>query len=93
MTAFQYQTLTQWSVIHNCNTTRVSMVDEHGQEYFTIIRNFGGKAYRKAKEEALDALEDAIRAELPPGEVQLNERLHPLPRRDGKPDDHERSLD
>jgi hypothetical protein len=46
------------------------MVDANGDEFFCIIRNEGGKAYREVRERALDAIEDAIAENLPAGEVQ-----------------------
>ena len=45
------------------------MVDDLGQEFFTIIRNDGGRAYREAKNAALDLLDDAIRHGHAPGEI------------------------
>ncbi len=65
-----YQCLTSWSIVQNCRIARVSMVDANGDEFFCIIRNEGGKAYREVRERALDAIEDAIAENLPAGEVQ-----------------------
>lgn len=67
----EYQCLIFWSVFHNGNAARISMVDDLGQEYFAIIPNPGGRAYREAREKTLDALEAAIANKLPPGEVHI----------------------
>lgn len=73
-----YQCLTFWSIMLNGNAARISMVDTFGQEYFSIIPNLGGRAFREARETALDALEAAIAAKLPPGEVKISMSIYQL---------------
>lgn len=48
---------------------RLSMVDAHGREYFTVIST-ESRGYRDRRERALIAIEDAIAAGEPPGEIR-----------------------
>jgi len=59
-----------WSVIHGCETSRLSVFDAHGQEFYTIIeRPTEGKRYREARQEAVETLIDAVERGDEPGEV------------------------
>lgn len=67
-----YQTLRMWSVMHDCDTVRVSMWDDHGREYFVmIVDNEGYKQLRANRENAIDSILDAHAAGADPGEVVL----------------------
>ncbi len=64
-----------WSPTLGCNAARISMTDRHGGEFFKIIpRDASAKAYREAREKALDEIEDAIAARQQPGEVHEDEQ-------------------
>lgn len=49
---------------------RLSTVDGQNREFFTIINAESGKRWRERKDAALTAIEDAIMAGEPPGEVR-----------------------
>jgi hypothetical protein len=57
-----------WSPILGCEAARLSMANDRGSEYFTIIEA-GGRGWREAREKALGRIEAAIEAEKEPGEV------------------------
>lgn len=48
---------------------RLSMANEAGQEYYAIVPSSSGRSWRQCRDEALDAIEMAIAAGDPPGEV------------------------
>ena len=54
----------------DCEAARLSMVDEHNSEFFTIIPVRGYRVYREARDRALDMIDEAIAAGAEPGEVR-----------------------
>lgn len=60
-----------YSPLLDSEAARLSMANERGQEYFSVIpAEVSGKAYRAARDEALDLIEHAIMVGLEPGEVR-----------------------
>ena len=60
-----------WSPLLGADAARLSMADEAGSEYWMIVPNNGGKAYRDKKLSALDAISTAIQIGLEPGRVTI----------------------
>ena len=60
-----------WSVVHCTRVARLSMADDHGQEYFATVpmAHLRGKGYRERLYAVLDQVRDAITAGAGPGEV------------------------
>lgn len=56
---------------------RLSMVDDHGREYFAIVGAEPSRGYRDRREQALTAIEDAIMAGQPPGEIRVGSLAAP----------------
>lgn len=69
-----YSEYRHWSVIRNCQASRISVPDNNGAEFFAIIpTDGGGKAYREARERIIDLIIDAIESGSEPGEVDVSE--------------------
>lgn len=76
-----YREYRHWSPILGSEAARLSMVDEHGSEFYCIVPVRSGHAvdddgkrvpqYRVDREIALDAIEAAIVARRDPGEVMI----------------------
>lgn len=64
-----YRAYHYWSPTLGVQAVRLSMVDAHGSEFYSVIADEGGKSYRAARDTALDAIEDAIAEGQQPGEV------------------------
>ena len=65
-----YQALHQgYSPMYNARMVRVSITDEHGQEFWAMIKQ-GGIGYRETLENALNMLQDAVENGRDPGEVK-----------------------
>ena len=64
-----YREFRFFSPLDDADAVRLSMADQHGREYFTIVEGGYGKRWRERREAALIALEDAIEAGDPPGEI------------------------
>ena len=60
-----------YSPIQDCEISRLSMMDSHGGEFYIEVVGTG-KEYRRAKEEALADLMEAIDSGLFPGRVVRN---------------------
>lgn len=62
-----------YSIVHCCRVARLSMADEHGQEYFATVplSHLRGKAYRQRLYAVLDQVQDAVTANRGPGEVAV----------------------
>lgn len=58
-----------FSPLDDADAVRLSMPDNRGSEYYTILEACHGKRWRERKQTALIALEDAIEAGIPPGEI------------------------
>jgi hypothetical protein len=58
-----------YSPLTDCEVIRLSMADERGQEYYAMLTETEGRAYREMRERAMAAILDAIDAEDAPGEV------------------------
>ena len=58
-----------WSVIHDQEMIRLSMVDARNGEFFLFLPADDGRKYRARRDEALETLQGAINAGLDPGEV------------------------
>ncbi len=59
-----------YSVLHDANVARVSIIDPHGAEFFMIVER-DEKGYRDRRNDAIDACVEAIEAGCAPGEVRL----------------------
>ena len=64
-----YREMRFWSPVLGCDAARLSMVDERGGEFWRVVPVSGGKAWREARDRALDAIEDAVARGDEPGEV------------------------
>ena len=59
-----------WSPVLGCDASRLSVFDQHGAEYWSIIeRPSMGKRYRESRQEALELIVEAIERGQEPGEV------------------------
>lgn len=54
----------------DAEAVRLSMVDDQNREFFTILGAASGKGWRERRDAALTAIEDAIMAGDPPGEIR-----------------------
>ena len=61
---FQY-----YSLLHDREMIRISMVNDRFGEFFMLIPAYEGKRYRERRDEALETIQSAIGAGLDPGEV------------------------
>ena len=61
---FQY-----YSLLHDREMIRISMVNERNGEFFTYIPADDGRRYRERRDQALGTIQSAIEAGLDPGEV------------------------
>jgi hypothetical protein len=61
---------TAYSPTFDCELTRLSMTDELGQEFFTLLPRAEGSKWRKLRAEALEVLSEAIESGLAPGEIR-----------------------
>lgn len=57
-----------YSPLTDCEVSRISMADERGGEFWMEVTG-EGKAYRQAKEQALEDISEAIEIGLEPGKV------------------------
>ena len=64
-----YREFRFFSPLDDAESVRLSMADTQGREYFTIIEASYGKRWRERRESALVAIEEAIEAGWPPGEI------------------------
>jgi hypothetical protein len=60
-----------YSPLTDTDMVRVSMFNERGHEFFVTMEVTYGKASRKKRADAIDALQQAIYAGKPPGEVRI----------------------
>ena len=60
-----------WSPVLGCDTVRVSMFNGRGHEYFMLLPEESGRAWREKRIEAAETINLAIRQGLPPGEVRV----------------------
>lgn len=70
-----YTAFTFWSIMTDREMVRLSMPDNHGREFFMIIPHEPGKHYREARDEALDAIMEAMSLGCDPGEVRIMESV------------------
>ena len=67
-----YREYTFWSPVLGDAAARLSMPDDHGLEYFAIVRRpSNGREWREARADALQAIEAAILRGDQPGEVKV----------------------
>jgi hypothetical protein len=60
-----------WSPTLGVEAVRLSMVDEHGAEFYMIVpADRGAREWRQERDRALDVIADAIDAGAQPGEVR-----------------------
>lgn len=62
------------------DAVRISTTDAVGHEYYAVIPSAMGKSWRSRREEALNALDDAIAEGREPGEVRVPESEGVTPR-------------
>jgi hypothetical protein len=68
-----YHSFPFYSPLLDCMAARISMVGPHNQEYFAIIRaDEPGSRYRKRRQKACAAIDEAIASGAEPGEVTLD---------------------
>jgi len=60
-----------WSPVSGCEMARISMCDARAQEFFMHIEAGEGKAWRERRTKAVEAILEAMRQGLNPGEVRL----------------------
>jgi hypothetical protein len=60
-----------YSPLLDSEAIRISVSDGRTGEYFMIISNVDGKAYRESRDRAVAAIERAIELGLDPGEVRI----------------------
>ena len=65
-----YSEFTTWSPVFGCDVSRVSMVNEHGEEYFCLLPVSEGRAFVELKKRAVDVLTEAIEAGMEAGEYR-----------------------
>ena len=58
----KFQEYHHWSPILGEQAVRLSMFDARGQEFFEVIANPGGRAYREARDAALNRIADKMEA-------------------------------
>lgn len=59
-----------YSPVLDDNLVRLSMADDHGREFYVVLRE--GKAYRERRRAALEDIGEAIEAGLQPGRVLVS---------------------
>lgn len=62
-----------YSPMHDSIAARLSMVDERNGEFWRVVPITSPRTYRKERELALDAIEEAIDMGAEPGEVRNGE--------------------
>jgi len=60
-----------WSPVLGEDAVRVSMFDDRGGEFFMVVADRGAREYRQARLDAAEAIDQAIREGLEPGEVRV----------------------
>lgn len=58
-----------YSVLHDAEVCRISVPDENGREFFAVVP-LDGKDYKGRRDKAMDAIVEAMRLGLRPGEVR-----------------------
>jgi aminoglycoside phosphotransferase len=76
MDAVRYREFKAWSIVHGMRVARISVFDQAGREFCMIISaedgvDAQGLRYRARRENALDCIEEAMRAGLQPGEIRV----------------------
>lgn len=61
-----------WSPTLGSDAARVSMFDAHGREFYMIVPDEGGQAWRDRRDTCVEALATAIDMNLDPGEVRTS---------------------
>jgi hypothetical protein len=62
-------TVSLYSPVAGGVVTRVSIFDAHGQEFFCVFPRDTPKVWRKAREDAVEMITEAMRAGCEPGQV------------------------
>lgn len=60
-----------YSVQHDAEMVRLSLVDARGGEYFAIVPAADGKAWRERRNAALDLIDEAMNAGAQPGQIEV----------------------
>ncbi|GAC1664512.1 MAG: hypothetical protein PVS3B2_00240 [Candidatus Dormibacteraceae bacterium] len=60
-----------WSPVLGEDAVRLSMFDDHGGEFYMVVPERGGREYRQTRLDAVEAIDQAIREGLQPGEVKV----------------------
>lgn len=71
MTARTYQEIRSYSIFHDCTVARISMADDRCQELFMLVPQRNPKQRRAERYAACEAIQEAIDAGLPAGEVRV----------------------
>lgn len=66
-----YSEYEAYSPIHDEVMTRVSVADDNGREFWTLVPTYG-KGYRDRRSTAIDMCLEAIQAGCSPGEVRCS---------------------
>ena len=67
----RYHEYKHWSPMLGQDAARVWMFDQRGSEFFMVIPDDGGKAYRERRATAVEAIYTAIENGCEPGEVHV----------------------
>lgn len=67
----KYREFAHWSLALDCPAVRLSVWDERGGEYWMLLPRRPGDKWRKAREEALESIAEAIEQGCEPGEVRV----------------------
>jgi hypothetical protein len=65
-----YQELVTWSPTFGGECARISMVDERGSEYFSLLPYSDDRAYRALRKRAIEVLSEAIDSDMGAGEYR-----------------------
>lgn len=69
MAVVRFTEFVSYSPTHDAEMARVSIANEHGQEFFAIV-HYEPRGYRERRDKAIDKCLEAIKAGCDPGEVR-----------------------
>lgn len=64
-----YHEFRAYSTLHDCDMVRLSMFDQRGAEYFSMIPAVARVRYRERRNRAIEAIDYAIEQKMEPGMV------------------------
>lgn len=66
-----YSEFRYYSPVRDRNEIRLSMTNANNEEYYFVLADEDGKRYRARRDTALEAISEAIAANLKPGRVLI----------------------